>query len=293
MSIEKKRVPVSAGSLLHGLMLIAVSLIEIEVAVAQTRPLPSTIRGRVVSRAKEPIPEAEVSIIGTPNRVITDSMGSFSLRGIAPETVMLRVRRIGFKGQFLRVTLRPGESVGTEIMLDPGPQLLPEVTVTAKSAKPLEFAWTTKYDDYFRRSSLGFPGGTFISAEKVKRRGASHTYELLEQYVPGARVNVHFPGWGGTEVVFPRCNRAFGYVEVWVDGKRVSRGSHYQEAPLIFDKSAGRGKVSTGGVEATELADALDQVHPSEIQFMEVYRGIGSIPGEFSGGCGAIVIWTR
>ncbi len=44
---------------------------------------------------------------------------------------------------------------------------------------------------------------------------------------------------------------------------------------------------------ATELADVLDDISPTQIQFMEVYRGIGSIPGEFSGGCGAIAIWTK
>ncbi len=69
--------------------------------------------------------------------------------------------RIGFNPQYLRLNLGPGASQKIEIMLDPGPQILPEITVTAKEAKPVEFAWTTKYDDFFRRRNLG-QGGTEI-----------------------------------------------------------------------------------------------------------------------------------
>jgi hypothetical protein len=227
--------------------------------------------------------------MGIAATVLTDSTGSFRLGGISPGTHVLRVRRIGFKGAFLQVTLGLGMTRESDIMLDPGPQLLPEITVKAKEVKPIEFSWTTKYDDFFRRRALGFPGGTFISADDIKRRSAIHTYELIEQYVPGARLLIHCLGPECAELKFPRCSRAVGYVEVWVDGKKMPRPSGYNKAVPVSLLSGGppaRGTV-------TELADALDQIAPSEIQFMEVYRGIGSIPGEFSGGCGAVVIWTK
>lgn len=172
--------------------------------------------------------------------------------------------------------------------LDPGPQVLPDLTVTAKAAKPVEFAWTTKYDDFFRRRNYGFPGGTFISADDIKRRSALHTVELLEQYVPGARVYVHYVGAGGTEIKFPRCGD--GYVAVWLDGRKVNWQPEHQQASQVSVLSLSKG--ATGPVtqrsrqRGTQLADVLDDISPSQIQFMEVYRGIGSIPGEFSGALG-------
>ena len=75
----------------------------------------------------------------------------------------------------------------------------------------------------------------------------------------------------------------------------MARRGGYQEAPRIKNGflSGDADDVAGARERLTELADALDLIPPSEIQFMEVYRGIGSIPGEFSGGCGAIVIWTQ
>ncbi|MGQ0702014.1 MAG: carboxypeptidase-like regulatory domain-containing protein [Gemmatimonadales bacterium] len=257
----------------------------------------ASIQGRVISRSGEPISGAETTIIGSEAAALTDSAGRFQLVGIPPGVSVLRVRRIGFKAQHLLLNLEAAAVPTVEIMLDPGPQVLPEIVVTAKEAKPVEFAWTTKYDDFFRRKGLGLPGGTFITADEIHRRPAMHTAELLEHYVPGARVIMHFPGDGGTEIVFPRCSRATGFVGVWVDGRKFHVGPEYQQAPDIRPRLPGQ-RPSQAEVEkarrmATQLADILDLIPVSQIQFMEVYRGIGSIPGVFSGGCGAIAIWTK
>jgi len=278
------------------LLLASANAVGLAAASAQDPQAPTAVMlGRVISRAGAPIAEAEVSVMGTPATILTDKTGSFRLGGIPPGTQVLRVRRIGFKGQFLHVTLAPGTTRGSDIMLDPGPQVLADITVRASEAKPIEFAWTTKYDDFFRRRALGLPGGTFISAEDIKRRAALHTYELIEQFVPGARVVVHCIGSECAEIQFPRCSRAVGYVGAWVDGKRLPRSPGYDKAHQVRFSSTSRRapEGSAARKRLTELADALDQINPSEIQFMEVYRGIGSIPGEFSGGCGAIAIWTK
>ena len=86
-------------------------------------------------------------------------------------------------------------------------------------------------------------------------------------------------------------------MDVWVDGKKMARGYGYQQTPGISNRfnrgSGGEARGVPGQRAVTELADALDQISPSVIQFMEVYRGIGSIPAEYSGGCGAVLIWTK
>jgi carboxypeptidase family protein len=259
---------------------------------AQGTDRPATISGVVASRGI-PVAEVEITVLGRALSVLTDSAGRFRLTGVPPGLTVLRVRRIGYKGQYLRTTLEAATTLETDIELEPGAYFLPEIEVSAKAGKPLEFAWTTKYDDFFRRRNYGLPGGTFVSAEDIRRQPAMHTAELLEHHVPNLRVVNHFLGPGGTEIKFPRCS---DHVGVWVDGRKLNWQSKYQQTPGV--SLTAMSQRSPGGDQkarekAAELADVLEQVNPSEIQFMEVYRGIGSMPGEFGGGCGAIVIWTK
>jgi hypothetical protein len=260
---------------------------------AQGTDRPATISGVVASRGI-PVAEVEITVLGTALTVLTDSTGRFRLTGLAPGLTVLRVRRIGYKGQYLRTSLEPGATPLAEIELEPGAYFLPEIEVTAKAGKPLEFAWTTKYDDFFRRRNYGLPGGTFVTAEDIRRQPAMHTSELLEHHVPNLRVVNHFLGPGGTEIKFPRCS---DHVGVWVDGRKINWQSKHQQTPGVSLTALSQGQSGAekekAREKATELADVLEEVNPSEIQFMEVYRGIGSMPGEFSGGCGAIVIWTK
>jgi len=289
------RTPRPDGAASHGgacWLLVFLSFFAVPAIAHSQSDMFHTIRGRVISRGGDPITAAEATILGSAVTAQTDSSGWFQLAGVPSGVAVLRVRRIGFNPQYLRVNLGSAASLRIEIMLDPGPQILPEITVTAKEAKPVEFAWTTKYDDFFRRHTLGLPGGTFVSGDDIKRRPAIHTAELIEQYVPGARLIEHFLGVGGTEIKFPRCDG--GHVGVWIDGRKVNWQPEYQRAvatSLLPGKDSE--EKERARKRATELADVLNDINPSQIQFMEVYRGIGSIPGEFSGGCGAIAIWTK
>lgn len=222
----------------------------------------------------------------------TDAAGWFNLRGLEPGLSVLRVRRIGFKGQYLEVKLEPGRTRTVEIMLERGAYLLPEIKVIAREAKPIEYAWTTKYDDFFRRRRLH--SGTFLGHEDIRRLSASHTADLL-QNVPGVRLRSGLPS-RAAEIEFARC--LSGHIGVWVDGRKLNWQSRYQEAQGINLAGSGRYSALTEEGkqirEFTSLADVLDRVHPLEIEMIEVYRGIGNIPAEFSdAGCGAIVIWTR
>ena len=253
----------------------------------------ATIRGRVISPTLTPLAGVEIGVTGVPSTVTTDSTGNFRLPGLPSGLVVLRARRIGYKGQYLSVMLDSGTTRTAEIMLESGAFVLPEIKVTAKGAKPIEFGWTTKYDDFFRRRHLGLPGGTFIDREEVRRQSAMRTGELLKN-VPGARVNYRGPGqlW----IEFPRCQS--GYVGVWVDGKKVNWQPVHQQAEGLDLNSINRRPTEEERRKREEqlgrLAEVLDRVHPLEIEFMEVYRGTGSIPGEFGdAGCGAIAIWTR
>jgi len=249
------------------------------------------IRGRVISQEGVGLSSVEVAALGTPFAVSTDSAGWFHLRGLQPGLSVLRVRRIGFKGQHIEVRLDRGPTRSVEIMLEAGAYVLPEIKVVAREAKPIEYAWTTKYDDFFRRRRIH--SGTFLNAEAVRRPGSSHTADIL-RLVPGVRA-LNGPPSSGAELDFSRCRS--GHIGVWVDGRKLNWEPAQQQAQGLnlqggtYDPVA-QAKMRRGGL--TTLGDVLDRVHPLEIEMMEVYQGIGNIPGEFSdAGCAAIVIWTR
>jgi hypothetical protein len=256
----------------------------------------AAIRGRVITQNEVPLPDVELTALGTTRTITTDAEGRFHLRGLDPGLTVLRVRRIGYKGQYLEVQLTPGSTRTVEIMLELGAYVLPDIKVSAHEAKPIEYAWTTKYDDFFRRRRLH--SGTFFSREDIRRRSAMHTAELL-QSVPGTRVR--FGPYGMVSGIdFSRCSS--GHIGVWVDGRKLNWQPSYQQAqginlvggnrPVTTEQAAK--EAARQRQERTSLAEVLERVHPLEVEMMEVYRGIGNIPGEFSdAGCGAIVIWTR
>lgn len=114
-----------------------------------------------------------------------------------------------------------------------------------------------RFSDFERRMARGV--GHFITRDEIRSRGYMNMGDALRT-VKGVRVNC-----GALECQIqmaraaPGCRPAF-----WIDGN-LARSFH----------------------ESTPIAD---------VQGIEVYRGSGEIPAEFTGsnaGCGVIVIWTR
>ena len=89
-------------------------------------------------------------------------------------------------------------------VLEPGVARLPDLVVEARSAKPARYAWTTKYDDFFKRQRIR--GGTFLTQEMIDARPRMRTIELL-QGIPGIRITVRPPGaFDGSVVDIARCS---------------------------------------------------------------------------------------
>ena len=68
------------------------------ISSAQNASAQATIRGRVISATLTPLPGVEIGVTGVSSTVITDSTGSFRLSGLPSGLVVLRARRIGYKG---------------------------------------------------------------------------------------------------------------------------------------------------------------------------------------------------
>ncbi len=142
---------------------------------------------------------------------------------------------------------------------------LPDVTVTVKSAKPIEYANTAKYDEFFRRKQVGL--GRYLSRRDIDRKAASQTVSLILG-LPGVRVMLGVPGVSPTHVWFRGCTQ----VSVWVDGWMLSPQAR----------------------TPAELGELLDRIHPLVIEMIEVYDSPAVMQAEFLGdSCAAIAIWTR
>lgn len=115
----------------------------------------------------------------------------------------------------------------------------------------------SRYADFERRLARGV--GHFITRDEIRSRGYMNMGDALRT-VKGVRVNC-----GAIDCLIqmtraaPGCRPAF-----WVDGQLAR--SFAVSTPI------------------------------NDVQGIEVYRGTGEIPAEFTGstaGCGVVVIWTR
>ncbi|HJR34294.1 MAG TPA: carboxypeptidase regulatory-like domain-containing protein [Gemmatimonadales bacterium] len=254
------------------------------------------ISGVVVDPLRRPVEGAEVRIAKTSLSTLTLTNGSFRLTASTGDPVLVLVRRPGYKGQLLSIR---APWTGT-VQLSPGVFELPEVQVTARYAKPSDYAGTTRYDDFFRRRRLGL--GQFIDRAEIDRRSPTRAVEILQGRA-GIRVDLRPVGAsGGTIVAFSRCNEFPPKINVYVDGRRqMPEGSVLRMAEGA--PAAPRGRTGSGETDAVEAArrearamvgSMLDRIPIGDIELIEVFRGPGELPPEFNeGNCGAISVWTR
>ena len=201
--------------------------------------------------------------------------------------LLLPFRRPGYNAQLLKVT---GDWSGTVLMV-PGAFALPDVQVNARNAKPAEYAYTTKYDDFFRRRRQGL--GDFIMRDEIDKRLVLHTAEIFQGRA-GIRVQTQADK-GLTSVAFARCNEYPPQINVYVNGSRlIPQGAAKIGALGAQSATAGIGRTGRDPEIAGIVGEMLPRVSPRDIELIEVFGGPGELPPEYNdGNCGAIVIWTR
>jgi len=240
------------------------------------------ISGVVLDPLRHPIEGAEIRIVAGNASTLSGPDGAFRFSTSRSSEVLLQVRRPGFQSQLL--TLH--ESWKGTVLLEPGTYQLPDVQVTARYAKPVRYAGTTKYDDYFRRRRQGL--GEFIDREEIDRRNPIHTTDILEGR-PGIKV-MQSVMTSTTLVAFARCNEYPPRINVYVDGHKLIpiNGVVAGRTQSAFARSAKDPEI------AGMVGEMLSRVNPAEVELMEIFRGPGELPPDFNdGNCGAVVIWTR
>jgi Carboxypeptidase regulatory-like domain/TonB-dependent Receptor Plug Domain len=245
------------------------------------------IAGRVLSPTdSSPIVGAVVTIVGRYDQQVTDDRGEFRFNGIHPGRYEVRVRRLGMEQLVKFVTVGPGEAVMTDWQMHLLPQMLAEVRVHGQMVRV-----SPEFQEPYRRAAIGF--GDFFLKSDIDRRNPVDTKTLLES-LPGVRASnrgLKFERCG-TEVLAPTPN-------VGGQGAAIGAADQQQETGLTSDMIEQPGiQVYVDGHRMTNLNttvdDVLASVEPSDIEIMEVYRGVSRIPGEYlRNACAVIAIWTK
>jgi hypothetical protein len=247
---------------------------------AHAQPGSATLAGRVVDAASDaPIAAAEVSMVGGGRaRARTAEDGTFRLTGLPAGVHLLTVRALGYERATTWLQVHADTEGSVVVRLEVRPVALADVRVEAPRTR----------DDAtsFWRPRAGSTGRLLTRAD-IEARGVTRMTDLLRE-IPGAQI---VPvGTRGHVVAFARARRAGPCpAAVYVDG------IPFTLSPL-----------------------GLDEIHPDEVEAIEVFSGPSQVPpqygrhgsdmdgGMLSGGrggrmtqprgsssCGVIAVWTR
>jgi hypothetical protein len=225
-------------------------------AVAQqTR---GTIQGTVVDTAGRKMDQALITVIGTNVSAITDTAGAYVLRQVPMGPVEVKVRRIGFWADSLKITVRDSIPIRADFKLRP--QVV-QLVGTEVLADPM----TGKMGPFNQRRSRGV--GSFITRADIEKRQAASVSELL-RYLPGVSISQRMAGEPQPVHMQRSVNTTTTgkcAVQIYVDGHPYQNGN-------------------------------VDDFSPNSVEGIEVYRSASEIPGAFrsrDATCGLIAIWTR
>ena len=216
----------------------------------------ATLVGTVVSGEGAPLEGAQVALIGTNLSVRSDYKGAFRMSGLPAGTQTVEVRLLSYQPKRFVVNLTSKNQARLAAVLDVRAQVLDPVTVTANETTDIP-----GFDD--RRAHAT---GTFFTHKQIMDASFFQFTDVFRQ-VPGMQV-------------------------LFVDGQ--------------YTVVSGRGQVSNGCLSAVFWVDGSrydvttsnldDEFKPTEIEAMEVYNGVASLPAQFQGpgaSCGTVVVWTN
>jgi hypothetical protein len=200
---------------------------------------------------------------------VTDRRGDFKIKVVPAGTYRVRVSRIGYRPKRIDLPIdRDDRTLYMEVSLEPLPVQLEPVVVRGDTSTIV--AYGRRLAEFYRRRHQGI--GRFITRQDIDRRSPNRVSDLFWN-VPGAWISYDplgqasvtfrgmFTGFGGGALGgFGRCPAAW-----YIDGMRMP----------------------------TDMGSLDNWVLPEQVEGIEVYNGIATVPLEFYGGCGAIVVWTR
>lgn len=202
----------------------------------------TTVSGRVVTEASQPISDTRVVVVGTNLVGVTNADGRYTIRGVSAGSVELRVFRLGYTEQRKTVTVRAGGAATADFTLVASVINLSEVVVTATGVQ--------------RRAEIGNSVSTVNAADRVREAPVNNVADLLVAKVPGLSVLPGNMSGGGAQIRIRGLNsvsRSNAPIYI-IDGVRMDGGS---------------GGIGVGGSNSSRLGD----ISPEEIEDISVVKG--------------------
>ncbi len=223
---------------------------------AQT-PQQGTITGRVTDAANnQPVAAAQVNIVGTTLGTQANQEGQFTIRGVAPGTVEVRVLRVGFAETKQTVTVTAGQTVTADIRMRAVVTTLAPVVTTATGEQ--------------RRVEVGNAIAQVDAAKIVETQAVSNIADVLVGKAPGVMVFSGTQTGAGVRVrVRGTSSLSLTNNPIYViDGVRVEGATG-----SLPNSGAGTGSLTTsisvGGTTPSRAGD----LNPEEIESIEIVRG--------------------
>jgi hypothetical protein len=227
----------------------------------------ASIRGTVRGPDGNLVSDAQVSLLGFPASVRTNSDGVFFIASVPAGSQTLDIRAVGFGPQRRSFDLATGERRSVDISLTRAAQTLSSVNIVGRGSR-------IDMTGFENRRKAGL--GRFIGPEEIDRRRVFDTSQLLYG-VPGTRVV-----WNGSAntVMF---TRPYG---------SGAGGGRFNDLcnPTVF----------VDGFQVYDINDA----RPHDLRAIEVYSDQSAAPPMYRaqalkdvGGpnrnCGVVLIWTK
>jgi hypothetical protein len=189
----------------------------------------------------------------------TNDKGAFQLWTAEIDTLTIAIRRLGYSPMSALIATRNGQWDTVVVEMDRTSQQLAAVTVTGAGARRANGLRT-----FETRRAIG--NGTFVGRDEIMQHNTMRTSDVLR----GKRgINlVKLPnGTFGVRFALYSASKQKCTPDLWVDG--------------VFSRD-------------TEI----DEILASDIEAMELYETMASVPFEFTSHskttpCGTVVIWTR
>lgn len=215
----------------------------------------ATLLGTVASRIDgRGVSGARVLLPELNRGAITESDGTFEIGDLPPGEYNVQVQFFSDLTNERPVRLQAGHVTRVTFLLERGVLEVAELLVEVRRPPPEAGDWMA---DFRRRRGDGF--GHFLTREDIEERRPRLTSDLFRQ-IPGLFVTA--AGFEGSELYLRRGARQC-QPALWVDG------------------------ILTGRYP-------IDDLHPDDIEGIEVYRRASETPLQFKrGSCGSVLIWTR
>lgn len=224
------------------------------------------ITGQVTDRASQrPLPDVQVSVVGTQLNATTNPQGRYTIRGVLPGSYEIRARRVGYAPGAQRMSVPAGVTVTVDFGLTESLLQLEEVVVSAVTGQQE------------RRVEMGTNVGT-VNVAQLEKGPITKMADVLQGRVAGVTLNTSVGTSGGGQRIRIRGANSLSLSNeplVYIDGIRASN-----------NKSG----ITLGGQDYSRLND----INPEEIESVDVLKGPAAAAMYGSAAAnGVILITTR